>query len=220
MSSLRSFILTRLALFVPLLWFLLSAVFVLLRVLPGDPIRAMNPNMPPEQVEIVRTQFGLNKPISEQYVIFMKQSIRFDFGDSIYSSADVGGELKLVFGQTIMLAIFGMLIGVPVGIYLGGIAGANRGRAKDQIIRILTIGIYASPVFLVGILLQITFGEGGNYPILPPLGILSPGLTDQFTHYTEVWIIDAILSGKPGIVLDILIHLILPSLTLWISAGL
>lgn len=214
MSSLRSFILTRIALFVPLLWFLLSAVFVLLRILPGDPIKALNPNMPPHQVAIVRAQFGLDKSISEQYFLFLKQAIRFDFGDSIYTNADVGDELKLYWGPTFTLALFSMLIGVPLGIYLGGVAGANRGKEKDQIVRILTIGIYASPVFLVGILLQITFGEGGTFQILPPLGILSPGLTDQFTHYTEVWLVDSLLSGKLGITLDILIHLILPSLTL------
>ncbi|MCH8906604.1 MAG: ABC transporter permease [Candidatus Heimdallarchaeota archaeon] len=143
----------------------------------------------------------------------------FDFGDSIFSNADVGQELKLVFGQTLMLAVSASLIGIPLGIYLGGVAGANRGKTKDQIIRIFTIGIYATPIFLMGIILQIRLGEGGTLsegtiPIFPPLGILSPGLTDDFNHYTEIWIIDALLSGKPSIALDILIHLVLPSFTL------
>ncbi len=219
MSSLRSFILTRLALFVPLLWFLLSAVFVLLRILPGDPIKALNPNMPPHQVQIVRDQFGLNKSIQEQYVIFMKQSIRFEFGDSIFSNADVGQEIKLYWGTTLTLAVSAILIGVPLGIYLGGVAGANRGKGKDQIVRILTIGIYATPIFLMGIVLQIRFGEGSEFsdyalPIFPPLGLLSPGFTDDFTHYTEIWILDALLSGNLTVVFDILYHLVLPSVTL------
>ena len=120
MASLRSFILTRIALFIPLLWFLLTLVFFLLRVLPGaNPVQVLNPQMPAYQVELITEQLGLNKPLDEQYIDFLKQSIRFEFVNSYNTQAPVGDELKLVFGPTLMFAVFGTLIGFPLGIYLG-----------------------------------------------------------------------------------------------------
>lgn len=201
---------------IPLLWFLLSLVFVLLRVMPGaNPIEVMNPQMPPSQVALVTKRLGLDKPLSEQYIDFLKAAITFNFGESFNTGGSVNSEINLVFGPTLMLATFSVLIGVPLGIYLGSRAGAKREKLIDHIVRIVSIAMYATPVFIVGILLQILFSPSWASPyILPPLGLIRPGGTSEFTHYTEIWIIDTILSGRIDLTIDIIKHLILPSLTL------
>jgi peptide/nickel transport system permease protein len=213
MGSLRSFVITRLLLFIPMLWFLLSLVFVLLRVIPGaNPVAVMNPQMPAEQVARITARLGLDKPLSEQYFDFLESAIRFDFGESYNTQAPVNTELGLVFGITLTLTISSILIGIPLGIYLGSRAGKNRENKKDQIIRIFNIAIYATPVFVIGIILQVI--TSNILPGFPLLGVMSPGNTGEFTHYTEIWIIDTILSGRLDLSLDIILHLILPSITL------
>ncbi|MFX0062656.1 MAG: ABC transporter permease [Candidatus Hermodarchaeota archaeon] len=215
MTSLRSFIIMRLILLIPMLWFLVTLVFLLLRVLPGDPIAAVSPQLPESQAQAIREQLGLDRPILEQYFDFFMRIFRWDFGDSIQSRESVGLELQRVYGPTIMLSVFAVLIGVPLGIVLGGYAGAKREKAQDHLVRLFTIAIYATPIFLLGILMQITFGiKTGIIPLLPPLGLLTPGATAHFTRYTEIWLIDTLLSGRPDLTLDILLHLILPCLCL------
>ncbi len=213
MSSLRKFIVMRIMLFLPMLWFLITLVFVLLRVIPGaNPIKVMNPQMPDEQVRQISERLGLNRPLWEQYIYFLRDSARFDFGESIRTGISVKNEIRLAYGPTLMLGISSSLVGIPLGIFLGSRAGRHREKPIDHSIRFYTIGDYATPVFLVGILLQVIFSMW--IPLLPPLGLISPGGTQEFTHYTEIWIIDTILSGRPDLTLDILIHLILPSITL------
>jgi peptide/nickel transport system permease protein len=213
MGSLRSFFITRIILIIPMVWILVTIVFLLLRVLPGaNPVAVMNPQMPPEHIERLTENLGLNKPLLEQYFEFLIKSITFDFGESYRTNIDIASELKLAFGPTLMLAVFGTLIGIPLGIILGAVAGTNREGIKDHFIRFYTIGIYSIPIFLVGILMQVIFSYILN--ILPPLSLMKPGATEDFTHYTEIWLIDTILSGRLDLTLDILVHLIMPSTAL------
>lgn len=213
MGTLRSFIFTRLLLIIPMIWLLVTLVFLLLRVLPGaNPVAVMNPQIPPEHMEILTEKLGLNKPILEQYIDFLFDIITFDFGESYRTNIPIGREIQLAFGPTLMIAVSGSVIGIPLGIYLGATAGTNREGYKDHIIRLFTIGIYSIPVFLIGIFLQVIFSY--ILDILPALSVMSAGATEEFTHYTEIWLIDTILSGRLDLTLDLLIHLIMPSITL------
>jgi peptide/nickel transport system permease protein len=172
----------------------------------------MHPQMPEEHVQRITERLGLDRPLYEQYIDFIIDSLSFDFGQSYQTNIDVSKEIQLAFGPTIMLGFFGTLIGVPLGIMLGAIAGANREGLKDHIIRLYTIGIYSIPIFLVGIFMQIIFTY--IFGILPALDIIQAGGTHEFTHYTEIWLIDTLLSGRPDLTLDIIIHLIMPSTAL------
>lgn len=213
MGSLKSFIAVRLALFFPILWFMLSMIFVLLRIIPGgNPIRTMYPQMPQSQVDKITQELGLNDPIPVQYVNYLKDVIRFDFGTSLYTERQVSVEIIQPLGHTVTLAILSMLIGIPLGIYLGGFSGNNRQNKKDQTARIFNIGIYATPIFLVGIILQIIFSYWIN--ILPPNGVISGGATGEFKAVTKIWLIDTMLAGRFDLTWDVLIHMILPSLAL------
>lgn len=212
MVSLRSFVIMRLALLIPMLWFLLTIVFILLRVLPGDPVRTMSPNLPAAQAELIREQLGLNRPINEQYFDFLFRTLTLDFGKSMNTNLDISKELQLAFGPTLMLGIFGSLIGIPLGIVLGSYSGAHREKKRDHFIRMFTILDYAMPIFLVGTLMQIFMME--FFPGWPVLSLLPPGATAEFTHYTEIWFIDTLLSGRPDLTFELILHLLLPSIAL------
>ena len=213
MGSLRSFIIVRLFLIIPMIWILVTIVFILLRVLPGaNPIAVMNPQMPPEHIERLTENLGLNKPLLEQYFDFLINILTFNFGESYRTGIPIGREIQIAFGPTLMLAVFGTIIGVPLGIYLGAIAGTNREGYKDHLIRLYTIAIYSTPIFLVGIIMQVIFSY--ILDILPALSLMKAGATEYFTHYTEIWLIDTILSGRFDLALDIFIHLIMPSTAL------
>ena len=195
-----------------MIWFLLTIIFVLLRVLPGDPVRSMSPNLPADQIEVVREQLGLNRPIEEQYFDFLIRILTLDFGKSMNTNLDVITELQLAFGATLMLGVFGSLIGVPLGIALGSYAGSHREKKRDHFIRVFTILDYAMPIFLVGTLMQIFMME--FFPEWPILSLLPSGATAEFTHFTEIWLIDTLLSGRPDLTISLIQHLILPSIAL------
>jgi peptide/nickel transport system permease protein len=216
MTSLRSFIVMRIALLLPMMWLLITIVFFLLRVLPGaNPALVMNPKLTPEQVELISERFGLDRPLHEQYFDFLIRSIFFDFGVSFRTNNFVADEIRQAFGLTLTLGTFGTLIGIPLGIALGGISGANRDNVKDHLIRLYTIGIYSIPIFLVGILMQMLFSKSGILlPLLPALSPMRAGATGEFTKFTDIWLIDTLLSGRPDLTLDLLIHMIMPSVAL------
>ncbi len=211
MTSLRSFVLTRLLLLIPMMWILLTLIFFILRVMPGaNPVRVMSPQLPEEQIQMISERMGLNDPLEEQYLDFFYNILSLDFGDSYQSKVPIIDELQLAFGPTFMLAIGGSLIGIPMGVYLGAYAGNNREKIPDHLIRIFTLGVYSLPIFLIGIYGQIIFGKGYELDLLPPLDLVKPGGTAEFTHYTEIWFLDALLSGRPDIAFDILKHLLMP----------
>jgi len=213
MSSLRSFIISRLLLLIPMVWFLLTIIFILLRVLPGaNPIAVMSPQMPPERANAIAEELGLNKPIHEQYIDFIGNIITFNLGKSYNTNLEIIKELQLAFGPTLMLGTFGTLIGIPLGIFLGSYSGYHRECKRDHLIRIFSIGVYAMPIFLVGTLMQIFMLE--YFPGFPIVSLLPGGATGEFTHYTEIWLIDTLLSGRPDLTFNLFLHLVLPSLAL------
>ncbi|MFX1252401.1 MAG: ABC transporter permease [Promethearchaeota archaeon] len=225
MTSLRNFIITRIILLIPMIWLLVTIVFLLLRVLPGDPITTISPQLPAHQAEAIREQLGLNRPLIEQYFDFLFRILSFDFGNSIRSGEAVAIEVQLAYGPTVMLGLFGVLLGVPLGVVLGGLAGAKRERTIDHAIRIATIATYALPIFLLGILFQFIFAvqTGITWDLfgigLPPVDLVHAGGTAEFTHFTEIWILDALLSGRPDIAFEIFLHLILPGTCLGLLIG-
>ena len=213
MTTLRSFIISRLILLIPMVWFLLTIIFILLRVLPGaNPVAVMSPQMPPDRANAIAEELGLNKPIHEQYFDFIADILTFNLGKSYNSNLEITQELQLAFGPTLMLGFFGTLIGIPLGIFLGTYSGAHRESKRDHFVRIFSIGTYAMPIFLLGTLMQIFVLE--FFPDLPVVGLLPGGATGEFTHYTEIWLIDTLLSGRPDLTVELLLHLFLPSLAL------
>jgi peptide/nickel transport system permease protein len=210
--GLRRYILIRAALTIPMVLILVSLVFIVLRVMPGDPALAiMREGASEEQLAAFRAALGMDQPLHVQYFRFITGVLRFDFGESMIRSVPVTQEILTFFPATVELAVFSMLVTAGIGIFSGAYAAQHRKTKSDYAIRVLSIILYSLPIFWLGLMLQMTFGAGLGW--LPVSGRLSPGMTPEET-ITGLYTIDAILTQDWNLLADALKHLILPSITL------
>jgi peptide/nickel transport system permease protein len=191
---------------------LVSLVFLVLRVMPGDPALAiMREGASEEQLAAFRAALGIDRPLHIQYFEFIGGVLRFDFGDSMVRSVPVTQEISTFFPATVELAIFSMFVTTTVGILSGAFAAQHRKKPSDYVIRVLSIILYSIPIFWLGLMLQMTVGAGLGW--LPVSGRLSPGMTPDKV-ITGLYTIDAILTQNWDLLADALKHLVLPSITL------
>lgn len=210
--GLRRYIAIRILLTIPMILILVSIVFFVMRVLPGDPALAvLRDGASEEQLAAYRTLMGLDKPISEQYVEFLSGLIRFDFGQSLSRPRSVIEEITTFLPATIELAFFSMLVIAGVGILPGAFAAQHRKSASDYTIRVVSIILYSIPIFWLGLMFQMYFGAKLGW--LPVSGRLTPGMTPDY-RITGMYTVDAIIKQDWVLLKDALMHLILPSLTL------
>ena len=147
--------------------------FVLLQVVPGDPVALMlEKRADPETIAKVRKELGLDLPYYVQYLNFIKGAIHLDFGTSYFTKEVVTDALIRCFKVTVKLAcmsfIFASVIGIPCGIF----AAVKRGKGIDTVVMVLSIVGVSAPAFWVAIILQILFGLKLN--ILPISGFDTP----------------------------------------------
>ena len=147
--------------------------FVLLQVVPGDPVALMlEKRADPETIAKVRKELGLDLPYYVQYLNFIKGAIHLDFGTSYFTKEVVTDALFRCFKVTVKLAcmsfIFASVIGIPCGIF----AAVKRGQGIDTVVMVLSIVGVSAPAFWVAIILQILFGLKLN--VLPISGFDTP----------------------------------------------
>jgi ABC-type dipeptide/oligopeptide/nickel transport system permease component len=164
-----SYIVRRLLMLVPMLLGVSVAVFLILHLIPGDPARmAAGPDATDADVEQIRVNHGLDKPLVTQYGIYLSKLLRGDLGDSFQTLAPVTEGIVRTFPATIELAVAGMLIavvfGVPIGIYS---ALHPRGTADRLVTSVAVLGI-STPGFFLGLLVMLLFASTLNW--LPPTG--------------------------------------------------
>ncbi len=208
------YVLTRLALTVPMLLILLTIVFVILRVIPGDPCLAMlgGRNVGPEQIQNCRVQLGVDRPVAVQYVRYLGGILRGDFGDSIRTGLPVTIELVERFPATVELAVTGMALATLMGMGTGIYAASHSDRTADHVIRLFNIASFAMPVFWIGLMLLIIFAVDLRW--LPVGGRIDPVTGAFFEPITRLYVLDTLLRGDLNAFIDVLRHLILPALTL------
>src|SRR4051794_11007318 len=197
----------------PIVLFGMSLItFALTHIVPGDPARLMaGPHASGDQVAALRTQYGFDRPLPEQYVTYMGDLLHGDLGTSTTTRRPVADDLRQFFPATVELTVAAMLIVIVLGLPFGLVAGLLRGRLPDHLIRLFSIGAVSMPVFWLGIILQIVFFEKAK---LLPVG----GRIDTFlippTDVTGLYSIDAALTGDVAALRSSLVHLILPAVTL------
>ena len=127
-SSFRNFLITRILLTIPMILILVSLVFFVMRVLPGDPIRSqLGPRVSEEQADRIRERLGLNEPIMVQYVNYLKDVVTFDFGNALtQGERPIKEELGERLPATLELSIPAMLFTSAFGVGLGAFAAKNR----------------------------------------------------------------------------------------------
>jgi len=221
MGGITRYALQRLLLTIPMLLILLTLVFLILRVMPGDPVAAMlgGRNVSPELMDEYRHKMGVDRPIPVQYAEYLGSIIRGDFGKSFSTSQPVVSEIFLRFPATLELAFFGLIFAWIFGFGTGLIAAVRVDRPIDHIVRVFHIGSFAMPLFWLGLMLQVIFAvKLGWFPVATRIG---GRIAFTFQSKTGFYLLDAILSGNGKVILDVAKHLVLPSVTLgFAQAGL
>ncbi len=221
MGGITRYALQRLLLTVPMLLILLTLVFLILRVMPGDPVAAMlgGRNVSPQLMDEYRHKMGVDRPIPVQYIDYLGDIVRGDFGDSFSTSKPVVSEIFLRFPATLELAFFGLMFAWIFGFGTGLLAAVRVDRPIDHVVRIFHIGSFAMPLFWLGLMLQVIFAvKLGWFPVATRIG---GRIAFTFQSKTGFYLFDAIMSGNGKVIADVAKHLVLPSITLgFAQAGL
>ncbi|MGC0142396.1 MULTISPECIES: ABC transporter permease [unclassified Pseudactinotalea] len=212
-GSLRTYLITRLLLFVPQVLIILTIVFILMRVAPGDPVSvALGGQRSAEELQALREAAGYNRPILVQYAEYIGGVLRFDLGTTIVDNRPVTQIFAVNGGATLTLTLAAFLVALVLAVPLGLLAGRFRDTALDAVLRVLGILTYAAPVFFVGLLMQLLFARTLGW--LPSSSQASPVMFASVPARTNFFLIDALLAQNTAAFINGLQHLVLPALTL------
>ncbi len=156
----------RLLYIIPTVLGVATLVFLIIHMIPGDPVLAMlGEDAPPESVERVRRQLGLDQPLHVQYVRFIGGVFQGDLGVSIRSPRPVVGEIRRVLPYTIELATAAMIIGMSLGLPLGVTQAVRRNSLVDLLANIVSVIWYTAPIFWVALIAMYFFSlRWGIFP--------------------------------------------------------
>jgi peptide/nickel transport system permease protein len=186
--------------------------FALTHLVPGDPARLLaGAHATAAQVAQLRHQYGLDRPVLDQYVTYIKDLFHGNLGTSITTRRPVLDDLRQFFPATVELTCAALLLVAVIGLPLGVIAGLMKNRLPDHVIRFFSIAAVSMPIFWLGIVLQIIFY--GKLNLLPASGRIGDLLIPP-THVTGLYTIDSLLGANLQAFWSSLEHLILPAVAL------
>lgn len=186
-------------------------VFLMLRLIPGDPAQLLLGEFAtPEEMASLRKQLGLDQSQFTQYWIFLKNSVQGDFGKSLRTGAPVVDEIFWRLMATVELSLTAMLIATLFGIFAGVVSAVRQYSVWDYGSMLLALIGVSMPIFWLGLMLMYLFAV--KWPIFPMMGRLSMGL--EMPQTTGLILLDALLAGQFGAVWNALTHLVLPAFTL------
>ena len=186
-------------------------VFFMVRAIPGDPAQILlGQQATNEQVQQLRANMGLDRPVVVQYAVFLRDAVTGDLGDSIVTGRPVTTELLVRFPATLELTAFAMLIAIAVGVPVGVISAVRQYSLLDKLTSVLALTGISIPIFWLAMVLILIFGV--RLELLPFPGRLSSGVSIQ--AYTGLVLVDSLLTGNFGAFWDGFKHLIMPALAL------
>ncbi len=217
-TSLRTYLITRLALVVPMVFILLTLVFLLMRVAPGNPIEAsLGGHVPEAVIKQIEHRLGFDKPLLTQYGDYLWNIVRGNFGTTITDNRPLSQIIAQNGAATLELTFFAMLIAIGVGVLVGLVAGRYRDTPLDVFGRLFGIVVYATPVFFLGLMAQLVFGVWLGW--LPTSNQASPITQALLQTHTNILFVDAIWDGNWAALWDVVKHLILPAATLGLATA-
>jgi peptide/nickel transport system permease protein len=207
---LLALLLRRLVWFVPTLLGLLAVTFVISRVIPADPVALVaGETATPAQLEALRHQLGLDRPLPVQFVSYVGRLLRADMGTSLYTTRPIAEDLAARLPATIELTVVAMLVSIVAGIPLGVVSALWRNSLLDHAVRVMTVSGLAIASFWLGIMLQLLFAMrlgwtplNGRIQGFPPRGV------------TGLYLVDALLTSDRVAFMAAVGHLALPAATL------
>lgn len=173
----------RLAAGLLVLWLVSVLTFLMVRLIPGDPAQtAAGDNATPQQVEAIRTQLGLDKPLVTQYVTWLSQVLRGDLGTSLTSPRPVAESIVNALPATLSITLVALLLAIVIGVGAGVTAGLKQGSWLDRAVTAMTTAGIAVPGFWVAMLLISIFSM--KLRLLPATGYtpLSEGFGPWMQH--------------------------------------
>lgn len=207
----KKYIVHRLVTMVFVILFMMTFIFIVIHIIPGDPVLNMvGEDAPPEVIEKVRADLGLDQPLPIQYLDYIIGVFTGDFGRSMILREDVSFLVWQRAGVTVQLAILAWVFSVVIGIAVGRRSARQAGKVEDHAVRLMTLSLYAVPVFVLGVICQLIFGV--YLKILPIFGTHSPGVRPPAV--TGMILFDTIFAGDFVGFIDALSHFLLPALVL------
>jgi dipeptide transport system permease protein len=206
------FLLRRIGLLIPTFIGVSFVAFSFIRLLPGDPIKALagQAQPPPAVYEALRHRYGFDLPIWKQYLIYLNQLVHGDFGSSAVTHREVLSEFFARFPATVELSICAILLAVVVGVPAGVFAAIRRGKAVDHLAMGGALVGYSMPIFWWALLLIILFS--GVLHWTPVSGRID--IAYYIKPVTGFLLIDSLLGNQAGAFRSTLWHLILPTIVL------
>lgn len=169
--SVRRYAIKRILLTIPILFGVSVITFALVKLLPGDAVTYLLQfsDTDPETVRQIRARYGLNRPVWEQYFIWLWNALHLDFGQSLITDRKIESMIGGRLPETIALGLFGFLIAVAIGVPAGVVAAVRKGETADEVSRVLALLGIATPNFWLGLMLLLIFGVWTNtFSVIPP----------------------------------------------------
>jgi peptide/nickel transport system permease protein len=206
----------RLVLLIPVVFGITVLTFVVSHVVPADPVAFVaGERARGEQIERLRKQYGLDRPLPLQYVHYVGGLLRGDLGRSLVSRRDVIEDLTQYLPATIELTLAAMVLIVLVGVPLGVLNAIRQDTWLDHTSRVLSMVGISMPTFWLGLLFQLLF-----YRVLAwlPIATRLSDLLSPPPRLTGLYTVDALLAGQPDVFVDATKHLVLPAVTLCVAS--
>ncbi len=212
-GSLKYYITVRCLLAPLMIWTATTIVFLLLRVIGGDPVEArLGPKVPPAIKEQMREQMGLTGPLWQQYLDYIGKLFRFDLGTSMETQGlKVNDIIQSFFPATVELAVVSLAIAFLIGLAIGSLSASKPNSGWDLFGRLFGIITYAIPPFWAGMLMQLIFAVQLQWF---PIGTRFPIDLDPPTSITGLYTLDSLLTGNLQQFGAAVYYLFLPSVTL------
>jgi peptide/nickel transport system permease protein len=194
------YLLSRVLATIPVVIGVTVVTFVVMHIAAGSyvPGLDLNPNLKPEDEEMIKKYLGLDRPLPEQYLTWIAGVVHGDFGRSMIDGSLVTRHITDRLPATLELTVTAILMGVLISIPLGVTGALRRGSKLDHALTALSVGGFAIPGFWLGLMLILIFSvqlQAWGMPFLPSGGVMTPGMTG-------------------GDLLDRIAHLILPATVL------
>lgn len=210
--KLARFVLRRVLLLVPVLLGILVISFTLSRVVPSDPVKlAAGDHASEEMVEALRSQFGLDKSLPEQFVMYLTSVLRGDLGRSLTTRRSVAQDLARFYPATLELVLVAMAVALMVGIPAGVISCRFANRWPDMLSRLFAFGLISVPGFWLALIIQLF--AGGILGLLPIAGRFDPNVAPPET-ITGLLLVDSLLRLDWSSFVIALKYIILPAIAL------
>lgn len=187
-------------------------IFVIARVMPGDPARtALGARAPQWVVDRLREDMHLNDPLPVQYYFWLRDALQGDFGISLFTRREVADDVREFLPASVELVLVAGLITAVGGIGLGTLSARHKDTWIDNLVRVISYAGVVTPAFVFAILFLLLFGLELGW--LPAIGRLSEGIAAP-PRLTGLMTVDSLLAGRPDAFWDALKHLIMPAAAL------